>query len=99
MRRLNIIGQAIIRLRCERGWTQEVLAARLQCLGVDISRQTLANIESGRTRITDYYITEFQKVFRICLVELFPKSVQELDEQFSRRERSCPPKKVRPRRR
>jgi transcriptional regulator with XRE-family HTH domain len=98
MRRLNVIGSAIVRLRCERGWTQEVLAARLQCRGVDISRQMLANIESGRTRITDYFVTEFQKVFHVCIIELFPKAVQALDEQFARRKRTCPPKKVRPRR-
>ena len=31
MRRLNIIGPVVIKLRFERGWSQEVLAARLQC--------------------------------------------------------------------
>ena len=82
MSRLNIIGQAVARLRFERGWTQDLLAARLQCQGADVSRQMLANIESGRTQVTDEHILAFQKVFKVRIVMLFPKSAQELDERL-----------------
>ena len=86
MRRLNIIGRAVARLRFERGWTQEILAARLQCAGANISRDMLANLESGRSQITDEHIQAFQKVFEVCIVKLFPDPVQELDAKLAARE-------------
>jgi transcriptional regulator with XRE-family HTH domain len=95
---LNITGLAVIRLRQERGWSQEVLAARLQCQGDDISRDVLANIESGRTQVTDEHIRAFQKVFGVPVARLFPKSVQEMDETFARREDNSGRKKTRRRR-
>ena len=82
---LNIIGPVVIKLRFERRWSQEVLAARLQCQEADISREVLANIESGRTQVTDKHIRALQKAFGVQLVRLFPKLVQELDEQFASR--------------
>ena len=87
MRRLNIVGRAVARLRFERGWTQELLAARMQCQGANVNRQTLANIEVGRTQVTDEHIIAFQKVFGICLVRLFPEAVQEFDVKLADRER------------
>jgi len=47
MGHLNIIGPVVIKLRFERGWSQEILAARLQCQEDDISRDVLANIEKS----------------------------------------------------
>ena len=85
MRRLNIIGPTVARLRFERGWTQETLAARLQCLGVDISRQKLANMESGRTQVPDALIPEFQKAFAVPVILFFPKVVRDLDVKFAQR--------------
>jgi len=92
MSRLNIIGRAVARLRFERGWTQDILAARLQCQGADVSRQMLANIESGRTQITDQHIEAFQKVFQVRIVMLFPNSVQELDAKLAARGEAGRPK-------
>src|SRR5260221_10753142 len=86
MSRLNIIGRAVARLRFERGWTQDLLAARLQCQGADVSRQMLANIESGRTQVTDVHIVAFQKVFGVRVARLFPETVQELDGKLTERE-------------
>ena len=74
MRHLNIIGPAVIKLRVERGWSQEILAARLQCQSANVSRDMLASIETGRTQITDRHIMAFQKVFGVQIVRLFPKS-------------------------
>jgi transcriptional regulator with XRE-family HTH domain len=88
MRRLNVIGRAVVRLRFARGWTQDLLAARLQCQGADISRQMLANIEIGRTQVTDKHIIAFQKVFGVRVVRLFPPPVQELDDKLAAREES-----------
>lgn len=86
MGHLNIIGPAVAKLRFERKWTQEILAARLQCQGTNVSRDMLANIESGRTQITDEHLIAFQKVFGVRLIRFFPKPVQDLDEQYAARE-------------
>ena len=62
---LNIIGPVVIKLRQARKWSQEVLAARLQCQQADISRDVLANIESGRTQVTDKHIRALHKAFAL----------------------------------
>ena len=98
-RHLNIIGPGVIKLRFERQWSQEVLAARLQCQGDDISREVLANIESGRTQVTDKHIRALQKAFGVPVVQLFPELVRELDEKFAKREDDSPKKKPRGRKR
>ena len=95
---LNIIGPVVIKLRFERGWSQEVLAARLQCQEDDISRDVVANIESGRQQITDKHIRALQKAFEVPVVRLFPKTVQELDEKFAQRVPVTPKKTPRQRR-
>jgi transcriptional regulator with XRE-family HTH domain len=93
MPRLNITGSTLVKLRLERGWTQEITAARLQCKGVNVSRQMLANMESGRSQITDKHLIGFQKVFGLCIIRLFPLGVQALDEQFAQRENNQPIKR------
>ena len=85
MRHLNIIGPAVIKMRLERGWSQDVLAARLQCQGDDISRDVLANLESGRTQGTDFHLKALQKAFGVRIIAFFPKSIQDLDEKFANR--------------
>ena len=90
MRRRNIIGPLLAKLRFERGWSQEIMAARLQCEGVDISRDMLANMESGRSQITDRHLIGFQRAFGICMIRLFPLAVQELDEKLAQRENLRP---------
>jgi transcriptional regulator with XRE-family HTH domain len=86
MRRRNIIiGRAVARLRSEQNWTQEILAARLQCEGFNISRLAIARIELGHCKVNEDCILGFQKVFRIQIIRLFPKDIQDLDEKFARR--------------
>ena len=46
----------------------------------------LANIETGRTQITDKHIMAFQKAFGVQIVRLVPaRTVQELDEIYAGR--------------
>ena len=84
MRRRNCIGRDVARLRSEQNWTQKILAARLQCKGADISRETLAKIELGHTKVTDELILALQKVFRLPIIRLFPKAIQEQDGKFAK---------------
>ena len=50
---MNIVGPAVKEIREEKGLTQEVLAARCNLLGWDISRSTLAKIEVRLRRVKD----------------------------------------------
>ena len=45
----NLIGKKVGRLRYAKSWTQEVLAAKLQILQCDVSREVIANIENRRS--------------------------------------------------
>ena len=45
------IGQNIRRIREEKGMTQEILAARLQTMGCDITRRAVAKIEVGQRHL------------------------------------------------
>jgi len=47
MKKLNVIGRQVGRLRYQRGWTQEMLAGRLQLAGWIISRSGISKIENG----------------------------------------------------
>ena len=90
MESLNVTGSFLAKKRHELGLSQEFMAARLQREGVDVSRQMLANMECGRTQITDKHLIGFQKVFRTCLIRLFPLEIQILDEQFAQRANDQP---------
>ncbi|PKH88370.1 helix-turn-helix domain-containing protein [Colwellia sp. Bg11-28] len=50
---MNIIGRNVKAAREKNEWTQEQLAAKCNLLGWNISRSTLAKIESRVRRITD----------------------------------------------
>jgi transcriptional regulator with XRE-family HTH domain len=84
MRRRNVTGRRLAYLRSEKNMSQDTLAARLQCEGLDISRDVLANIESGRTEVPDDYLRFFQKALCVPIVLFFSKEVQDLDEKFAR---------------
>ncbi|MBQ4137427.1 MAG: helix-turn-helix transcriptional regulator [Clostridia bacterium] len=47
----RIIGQNIKRLREAQGFTQEMLAAKLQLNGCDITRSAIAKIEVGQRHL------------------------------------------------
>ena len=87
MKSLNVLGSFLAKKRHELGLSQEFMAARLQRHGVDVSRQMLANLESGRTQITDKHLIGYQRVCRIRLIRLFPREIQALDEQYGQREK------------
>ena len=68
----NIIGPAVLKLRLQKGWTQEQAAARAQCAGLDFSRQMLANIETCRRGVKDFKLTPLVKLYGCSFDDLFP---------------------------
>jgi transcriptional regulator with XRE-family HTH domain len=85
MRRQNVTGRGIAYVRSEQNLSQETLAARLQCDGLDLSRQMLANIESGRKRVEDDMLPYFQRALCVPIVRFFSQEVRDLDAQLAAR--------------
>jgi len=61
------------KVRYQRGWTQNDLEARMQIAGCDMSREVIANIETGRSAVSDTQVYYFALVFGIDPGELFPR--------------------------
>ena len=59
----------------KKGWSQETLAAKLQLRGWNISRDSLASLESQRRRVPDCELLYLARVLGIRLEELFPKNL------------------------
>ena len=77
MERLNDVGPQIRRLRYERGWTQELLATKLQLQGWDISREGVAKMEAGYHLVSDRQLVCLSNAFDVSLLTLFePETVR-----------------------
>jgi transcriptional regulator with XRE-family HTH domain len=68
----NVIGRNVARFRYQNGWSQDVLVAKMQLLGIYITRDILANIELLRSSATDKQIMIFAEVFGVPVGDLFP---------------------------
>jgi len=73
MKQMNLIGRQVGRLRYQRGWTQDTLAAKLQLAGWMITRSSISKIESGLTHVYDFRASYFAHVFGVEIAALFPK--------------------------
>jgi transcriptional regulator with XRE-family HTH domain len=72
---LNVVGTAVRRLREARGLTQEQLAAKCQAKGLDITRGTLAKIESRVRAVYDDELHILATILRSSADELFPSQL------------------------
>lgn len=59
----------------KKGWSQEFLAAKIQLRGWNISRDSLASLESQRRRVPDCEMLYLARVLGIRLDDLFPKNL------------------------
>jgi transcriptional regulator with XRE-family HTH domain len=66
------VGQQIKKIREQKGWTQEELAAKLQVFGCDITRSALAKIESGQRHIYVLELKAFHTIFCVHYEDLLP---------------------------
>lgn len=65
------IGENIKALRERAGLTQELLSARLQLEGLDITRSAVAKIEVGQRRLYPDEIIILKKVLKATYDEIF----------------------------
>ena len=68
---MNIVGPAVKEIREEQGLTQEVLAARCNILGWDISRSTLAKIEVRLRRVKDTEAVILAQALNVTVSRLY----------------------------
>lgn len=68
----NAVGISIRRLRYQRGWTQETLAAKCEASGCLISRGTLAKIESAIRGVSDVELFAIAAALNVPMASLFP---------------------------
>ena len=70
---MNIVGPKIRQIRESKNLTQEELATRCNLLDWDITRSTLAKIESQVRRVTDEEILLLAKALKVNVNELYKK--------------------------
>ena len=70
-----MIGTRVRELRDRKGWTQEDLSAKLQVFGWDVSRESLAKLETHQRRVPDGELFILAKVLRTSTDLLFPTTV------------------------
>ena len=69
----NAVGAQIRKLRNQRNWTQEILVARCNVAGCNISRGTLAKVEAQIRGVSDVELFAIAKAFTVEIEELYPK--------------------------
>jgi transcriptional regulator with XRE-family HTH domain len=72
---MNLIGPQVRKRRIKKGWSQELLATKLQLRGWSISRDSLASLELQRRRVPDCEMLYLARVLGVPLEDLFPKSL------------------------
>lgn len=72
---LNIIGPRIREFRERCGLTQDQMAAKCQILGFDLTRGTLAKIESRVRAVSDHEIPYLAKALNCSISSLFPSAL------------------------
>lgn len=68
---MNIVGPIIREIRIKQGLSQKDLVARCNLLGWDISRGTLAKIESKSRKLSDNEIVLLAKALNVEVGSLF----------------------------
>jgi transcriptional regulator with XRE-family HTH domain len=70
-----LIGRQVRKIRDRKGWTQNDLSAKLQLFGWDISRESLAKLETEQRRVPDGELYIFAKVLGVNTDDLFPPNL------------------------
>ena len=65
------IGQNVRKLRENANLTQEMLSARLQTMGCDITRSALAKIEAGQRHLYPDEIIFLKEILKVSYDEIF----------------------------
>jgi transcriptional regulator with XRE-family HTH domain len=72
---LNLVGPQVRKIRNQKGWNQGLLATKLQLVGWDVSRESLAKLEAQFRRVPDCELLFLAKVLSVKLMDLFPANL------------------------
>ncbi len=70
---LNLCGGKIVELRKEKRLSQRALADQMQLAGMDLNKNAIQQMESGRRFVTDIELKAFAKFFGVTMDELAGK--------------------------
>jgi transcriptional regulator with XRE-family HTH domain len=74
MKKLNLIGQQVVKLRQRNRWSQADFAVQLQLAGWhNATRSTVSKIEGGSTRIAEYDLLFIAAALHVQPAHLFPE--------------------------
>ena len=68
----NICGQRVHEARVRSRMTQTVLAAKLQTEGINIERDSISKLESGKRFVADYEVVALAKVLNMMWASVHP---------------------------
>lgn len=66
----NLCGKNVYRLRKDMKISQRALADRLQLIGLDVDKNAIQRIESGKRFVTDIELSALAQIFETTLDEL-----------------------------
>jgi transcriptional regulator with XRE-family HTH domain len=69
---MNIVGPQVRRIRYQQGLTQPALTRKCQLIGWDISRESIAKIESQLRGVSDKEVLCLAKALRVHFSILYP---------------------------
>ena len=81
---LNVVGPQVRKFRNTKGWTQAVLAQKLQLQGWSISLSSVGKLEAQLRRVPDCELIFLAKVLGVSANDLLPKrvSLKQIGPQF-----------------
>lgn len=68
--RKNLISKQLIALRARDGLSQRDLAQRLQLIGVDMDKNVITRIETGKRYVTDIELKALCSIFQVSYEQL-----------------------------
>ena len=71
MKKRNLVGANLKKIRLNNGLSQEQLIAKLNLLGLDLDRTSLSRIENQNREVYDYELVYFSKALKINLIDLY----------------------------
>lgn len=72
---MNVVGPQVRKLRDQKGWNQNQLAAKLQLAGWDTSQGSLSRLENGERRVPDLELYVLSRVLEADYKDFFPANL------------------------
>ena len=81
---LNVVGPQVRKFRNRKGWTQGILAQKLQLQGWSVSLGSVGKLEAQLRRVPDCELLFLAKVLGVTANDLFPKNIpfRQIGPQF-----------------